>query len=67
MKLFCLLVALFSTLLYINFLIVEIVNAKINPYNRSEDDFKKALKNSYIRIILIAIMSIFWSVFFILC
>ena len=67
MKLFCLLVAIFSTLLYINLLIAEIVNAKINPYNRDENDYKREVKNSYIRIVLISIMSIFWSVFFILC
>ena len=67
MKLFCLLVAIFSSLLYINLLIAEIVNAKINPYNRDENDYKMEVKNSYIRIVLISIMSIFWSVFFILC
>ena len=67
MKLFCLLVAIFSSLLYINLLIAEIVNAKINPYNRDENDYKREVKNSYIRIVLISIMSIFWSVFFIFC
>lgn len=62
MKYICLVIAFLSTLCWVNIMFVEYINAKINPYQKSNEDLKIDEKRSILKTILIVIMSIFWSV-----
>lgn len=58
--LFFLIVAIFCSLMWINIVITENINAKINPYltDNGEEDNKRAK----IKIYLIVIIAIFWAI-----
>lgn len=56
---FSILVAILSTLLYINLVCSDFINARINPYSNKDNktEFKDSLK-----LIVILIMAIFWTI-----
>ena len=59
---FCLFIALLSTLFYINLLIAEIANTKINMYSMQDDNsYNESLKRGKVKNILLIIMSLFWT------
>lgn len=58
---FCLIVALLSSLLWINVLYVENINAKINPYQKTKKDMDDDRRRSVLKTILIIIMSVSWA------
>lgn len=59
---FCLFIALLSTLFYINILIAEIANTKINMYSMQDDNsYNESLKRGKVKNILLIIMSLFWT------
>ena len=37
---FCLIIAILSTLLWVNVLFTENINAKVNPYQKNDEDMK---------------------------
>lgn len=59
---FCLVIALLSTFFYVNILIAEIVNAKINVYGQQDENYRnEAIRRSKVKNILLIIMSLFWA------
>lgn len=58
----CLGMALFFTLLWVNIMFTENINAKINPYQKTEQDAKDDRHRAVLKTISIILMSIFWSV-----
>lgn len=59
--LFCLIVAIFSTIFWIDTLVITVTNAKVNPYQKSPDEEKIILKRTIIRIFNILVSSISWA------
>jgi hypothetical protein len=57
---FSLLIAFFSTLSYINILIVDICNSKTYAFTQSEEVVKVVKRMSTLRWVSIMLMSIFW-------
>lgn len=66
MRLFCFIVALFTTLLWVNLMFTELINAKINPYQKTQEDLDIDRKRGVLKTVCIAIMSIFWAVIIVL-
>lgn len=58
---FCFGLALFFTLLWINIMFVENINAKINPYQKTDADMKNDQHRAVLKTLCIILMSIFWS------
>lgn len=61
----CLFVAILSTLIYINIIITELANnnrVDMLVMNDAEKAFKKAQYLAFYKLILILIMSIFWTI-----
>lgn len=58
---FCLTIAIISTLLWINMLFAEAVNSATRHYAVDNDDRKREIENSKLRIVLSIIMGFFWS------
>lgn len=61
MKIFILITALLSTLLWINILFAELITVKINPYITQDDTVQK--QRAMVKNILIIIMSVFWGTY----
>jgi hypothetical protein len=61
MKIFILITALLSTLLWINILFAELITVKINPYITQDDKVQK--QRAMVKNILIIIMSVFWGTY----
>lgn len=64
---FCLFVAILSTLIYINIIITEIANnnrVDMLVMNDAEKALKKAQYLAFYKLILILIMSVFWTIVF---
>lgn len=58
---FCLIVSLLSTLLWINVLYTENINAKVNPYQKNNGDLKNDERRGILKTLLVIIMSISWA------
>ena len=58
---FCLIVALLSTLIWINVLYAENINAKVNPYQKNDEDMKNDKRRGVLKTLLVIIMSISWA------
>ena len=55
----CLFIAILATIIWVNLLISEVINSKINPYTDiNETDKKRAIIINY----LAAIMALFWAI-----
>lgn len=57
--LFCLFIAILSTLIWINVSVAQSVEAKVNPYSQDTDGERK---RSILKNYLVIIMSIFWAI-----
>ena len=58
---FCLIIAILSTLLYINIIITDIINSRINPYLTSSKELDSEMNKTKLKISLILIMALFWA------
>lgn len=58
---FCLIIALLSTLIWINVMYVEYINAKVNPYQKTAEDMKNDERRGVLKTLLVIIMSISWA------
>ena len=57
--LLCLFIAIFSTLIWVNITVAEILSAKLNPYKETDDsDKKRTVLKNYLTII----MALFWAI-----
>ena len=64
---FCLIIALLSTLIWINVMYAELINAKVNPYQKTNDDMKNDERRGILKTLLVIIMSISWAIVIIHC
>ena len=53
--------ALFFTLLWINTMFAEHIDAKVNPYQKTAQDRKIDQQRAVVKVISIILMSVFWS------
>ncbi len=58
---FCLIIAILSTLLWVNVLFTENINAKVNPYQKNDEDMKNDKRRGVLKTLLVIIMSISWT------
>lgn len=58
---FCLIIAILSTLIWINVMYVENINAKVNPYQKNGEDMENDKRRSVLKTLLVIIMSISWA------
>lgn len=59
--LLCLFIAIFSTLIWVNITVAEILSTKLNPYKETDDsDKKRTVLKNYLTII----MALFWAIVF---
>ena len=58
---FCLIIAILSTLLWVNVLFTEKINAKVNPYQKNDEDMKNDKRRGVLKTLLVIIMSISWA------
>ena len=58
---FCLIIAILSTLLWVNVLYTENINAKVNPYQKNDEDMKNDKRRGVLKTLLVIIMSISWA------
>lgn len=57
--LFCLFIAILSTLIWVELSFAQIIEAKINPYSQSTDaEKKRTILKNYI----VIIMALFWAI-----
>ena len=57
--LFCLFIAILSTLIWVELSFAQIIEAKINPYSQNTDaEKKRAILKNYI----VIIMALFWAI-----
>ena len=59
---FCRVFFLLSTFLLLNILYTEYINAKINPYQKTDADMEMDKKRGALKIALIVLMSIFGAI-----
>ncbi len=59
---FCFVVAIFSTLYWIDSLVISVTNAKVNPYQKNIEEEKIIMNRTAIRLISIGLSAIFWGV-----
>ena len=59
---FVLILALLSTLVYINLLISDVINMRINPSTAPSNNAENAVLIAKIKYILIFIMSVCWGI-----
>lgn len=57
----CLVIAILSTLMWIDTLSIESINARVNPYQKSEEDKSKDHINALKRTISLIISALFWA------
>ena len=58
---FCLVIAILSTLIWINVMYVENINAKVNPYQKNGEDMENDKRRGVLKTLLVIIMSISWA------
>ena len=58
---FCLIIAILSTLIWVNVMYAENINAKVNPYQKNNDDMKNDERRGVLKTLLVIIMSISWA------
>ena len=58
---FCLIIAILSTLLWVNVLFTENINAKVNPYQKNDEDMENDKRRGVLKTLLVIIMSISWT------
>lgn len=58
---FCLVIAILSTLIWINVMYVENINAKVNPYQKNGEDMENDKRRGVLKTLLVIIMSISWT------
>ena len=58
---FCLVVAFLMTFLWIDKLVVMSINARVNPYQKTEEDIKRDNRDALLRSIYVILASLFWS------
>lgn len=57
--LFCLFIAILSTIIWLNITVAEVLSAKLNPYKETdESDKKRTVLKNYLSLI----MAIFWAI-----
>jgi hypothetical protein len=57
--LFCLFIAILSTIIWLNITIAEILEAKLNPYKETDaSDNKRTVLKNYLSLI----MALFWAI-----
>lgn len=59
---FTLVVAIISTFLWINQWLADFVNARVNPYASTEEDKDRDRFNAKLKLWLIVIMALSWSI-----
>lgn len=64
---FCLVIAFLMTFLWIDSLVVSSINARVNPYQKTDEDKNRDEKDAKKRTAYIVIASLFWAavIFFI--
>lgn len=58
---FCLIIAFLMTFLWIDNLVITSINARVNPYQKTEEDKKRDQKDAVKRTVYIVLASLFWS------
>lgn len=58
---FCLIIALLTTFIWINVMYTEHINAKVNPYQKTDEDMKNDERRGVLKTLLVIIMSISWA------
>ena len=58
---FCLVIAFLMTFLWIDSLVVSSINARVNPYQKTDDDKKRDERDAKNRTTYIIIASLFWA------
>ena len=58
---FCLIVALFATLVYINLILSDSINLRVNPAMAASKNDNDAVRVAKLKYFLILLMSVFWS------
>ena len=61
---FCLVFAFLMTFLWVDSLVISSINARVNPYQKSEEDKKFDENKAKMRTVYIILASIFWAVVF---
>jgi hypothetical protein len=61
MEVIILIIALLTSLLWLNILFAEHITVKVNPYLSQTDEVQK--QRSKLKTILVIIMSVFWGVY----
>ena len=58
---FYLIIALLTTFIWINVMYAEHINAKVNPYQKTDEDMKNDERRGVLKTLLVIIMSISWA------
>ena len=58
---FYLIIALLTTFIWINVMYAENINAKVNPYQKTNEDMKNDERRGVLKTLLVIIMSISWA------
>lgn len=58
---FCLVIAIFCTIYWIDSLVITITNAKINPYSKTLEDVKRMNTAAFLRLFSVFLAAIFWG------
>jgi hypothetical protein len=58
---FCLVIAFLMTFLWIDSLVVSSINARVNPYQKTDEDKNRDEKDAKKRTAYIVIASLFWA------
>lgn len=59
----CLIIAFLMTFLWIDSLVVSSINARINPYQKTDEDKKRDERDAIKRTVYIILASLFWATF----
>ena len=58
----CLIIAILSTLYWIDSLIITVTNAKINPYQKNIEQEKREKQTTILRLSAMLTSSVFWGI-----
>jgi hypothetical protein len=58
---FCLVIAIFCTIYWIDSLVISVTNAKINPYSKTHEDIKRINMATFLRLFSLFLAAIFWG------
>ena len=59
---FCLIIALLATLIYINLLLSDAINLKVNPGFAASRNDETAVLIAKIKYVLLFVMAVFWGI-----